>query len=377
MSGKEKFLLKDHLFNVKKVKRVASEISEVYPEFRTKLFIEKAVSKFPELELMERVYWLRDCLIEFLPQDYRVAVNILLESLPLPCDPSLSDDDFGDFIYLPYSFVVVEQGCTKQHLKFSLAALKKMTTRFSVEGPIRFFINEFPKKTVSELYKWTTDKHYHVRRLASEGTRPNLPWAKRVSISSKETLPILNVLYSDKTRFVTRSVANHLNDISKTQPGLVIKALKRWKKEGVQSMKELNYITRHSLRTLVKDGNIEALKLLGYSSGEIKVQNFSIKTPEVKIGNALEFSFDIVSTGKKSQNLMIDYILFFRKSNGDLTPKTHKICKKQIVSNQNIVVEKKHPLRIMTTRKLYPGEHKLELQINGQKFGKKSFILLE
>jgi 3-methyladenine DNA glycosylase AlkC len=326
---------------------------------------------------MERVYWIRDCFAEFLPDDYKVAVKILLESLPPPCDPDLSDNDFGDFIYLPYSFFVVEYGCTKQDLKFSLQALKEMTTRFSVESPIRFFINEFPEETMAELLKCTKDPHYHIRRLASEGTRPSLPWAKNIAISYKKPLPILDILHADKTRFVTRSVANHLNDISKIDPSLVLKTLKGWKKVGKQSEKELDFITRHSLRTLVKEGDLEALQLLGYSAKEIKVSKFDISTPKVAIGETLEFSFTITSTGQESQALMIDYILHFNKSNGELAPKTHKIAKKTLKAGETLVLTKKHPLRIMTTRKLYPGTHKVELQINGQKFGAKSFELLE
>jgi 3-methyladenine DNA glycosylase AlkC len=373
----EKFLLKDSLFNKKKVVQIASEIKAVYPEFEDKIFVKKIVTKFPELELMERVYWMRDCLKEFLPEDYQAAVKVLLESLPPPSDPTLSDGDFGSFIYSPYSYFVAEYGCEKNNLLFSLKALRQMTTRFSVEGPIRFFINKFPRETMAELSKWARDSHYHVRRLSSEGTRPSLPWAKKIGIPYEDATEILNALHSDKTRFVTRSVANHMNDISKIDADLVVKMLKVWRKLGRQEAKELDYITRHSLRTLVKEGNEGALQLLGFFAKEIKVSNFEIKKPKVKIGESVEFSFEIVSTSNKSQQLMIDYVLHFQKASGELSPKTHKISKKIISSKEKISIQKKHPLKIMTTRKLYPGVHKIELQINGKKFGSKSFELIK
>ena len=255
------FSLKDRLFNEKKIKIIAGEIAAVHPAFEADRFTAKVAGKLPELELMDRLHWIRECLHDFLPSDYRVAAKILKESLPAPCDPKLTDKDFGDFIYGPYGAFVAEYGCTQKDVKFSLKILKEMTKRFSVEFPIRSFINTFPEETMAELLTWTKDKHYHVRRLASEGTRPSLPWAKNITIDYKAPLPILDILHADKTRFVTRSVANHLNDISKVDPDLVVRTLKGWKKAKKQTKSELDYLIRHSLRTLEKQGHTAALKL--------------------------------------------------------------------------------------------------------------------
>jgi 3-methyladenine DNA glycosylase AlkC len=360
------FSLKDQLFNQQKVQLIAGEITAVYPEFQTKQFIKMVVTRLPALELLERLYWIRDCLRAFLPCDYRVATKILLASLPPVCDPALSDNDFGDFIYGPYGAFVAEYGCTRKDLQFSLNALKEMTKRFSVEFPIRSFLNTFPEETLTALQKMTTDKHYHVRRLASEGTRPKLPWAKNVTIDYKAPLLILDALYADSTRFVTRSVANHMNDISKIDPAFVVHTLKRWKKAGTQDQKEIDYIIRHSLRTLEKRGDTAALQLLGYGSGEVKLQHFQVLTPTVAVGAFLEFSFEIVSIGKQIQKLLVDYNLYFQKANGTLSAKTFKITKTSIKPGETISFTKRQLLRPMTTRILHTGQHKLALQINGQ-----------
>ena len=375
MTDTKKFSLKDHLFNREKVEKIAREISGVYPGFKSEDFSKKVLVKFPELELMQRVYWIRTCLREYLPWDYKDAVNILLMSLPPPCDPALSDDDFGSFIYSPYSYFVAEWGCVNEYVSFSLDALHQLTTRFSVEGPIRFFLNNFPEETMRSMSRWVDDDHYHIRRLVSEGTRPKLPWAKAITLQIEEPIPFLEILHTDRTRFVTRSVANHLNDISKQNADLVIKTLKRWHKAGKQDNKELDFITRHSLRSLVKNGHQDALELLGFSARAFKVENLVIKTSRVKVGEAVEFSFEIVSIANRAQALMIDYILHFQKNNGEFASKTYKIAKKTIAPKEVITIEKKHPLRVMTTRKLYPGTHKVELQINGKKFGVKKFLL--
>ena len=375
MSDNEQFSLKDFLFSNKEVTLLAAKVKYVYPEFEDRVFVKQTLTKFPELELMERVYWIRDCLKDHLPDDYKEAVRILLDSLPPPCDPTLSDDDFGNFIYSPYSYFIAEYGCDKRNLIFSLKALKQMTTRFSVEGPIRFFINEFPRETMAELGKFARDTHYHVRRLASEGTRPNLPWAKKIKISYTESVEILNILHSDKTRYVTRSVANHMNDISKIDPGLVIKMLRVWRKLGRQTAKELDYMAGHSLRTLTKSGHKGALSLLGYSTNKIEIKNFKLSTSKVTVGDTVEFSFDVVSTGSKAQSLMIDYIIHFQKASGELAPKTHKLSKKVLPAGKTLSINKKHPLKLMTTRKLYKGLHNIELQINGEKFKGGEFLL--
>ena len=373
---KECFSLKDHLFNQEKVQKITFELMQVYPEFDGQTFQKDVLAKFPELELMERIYWIRDNLKKYLPPQYRAAVKILLKSLPRELDLTKSDDDFGDFIYAPYGYFVAAYGCTKPELVFSLAALKKLTTRFSVEGPIRFFLNAFPKETLAELIKWTKDDHYHVRRLTSEGTRPTLPWAQKIDIPYTAPIPILDTLYSDPTRFVTRSVANHINDISKLDDQIAVQLLQKWRESKAQPAAEMDYITQHSLRTLVKAGNKAALALLGYMPAHIKVQNFSIPTSKITIGENLVFSFDIISTTSKTQQLMINYRLHFKKANGALAPKTFKITKKQLLGNETLTITKKHPLKIMSTRKLYPGEHVVELQINGVSLGKQKFKLL-
>lgn len=185
-----RFSLKDQLFNTRKVTRIAQEITAVHPEFQTKAFIVAVTEKFPELELMERMYWTRACLREFLPTEYQQAVKILIAALPTPLDSTLTDNDFGDYIYGAYGNFVSEYGATKKDVLFSLAALREMTTRFSCEFSIRVFIELFPNETLQLFEQWVLDPHYHVRRLVSEGSRPKLPWAKKSLLGTQKLLNI-------------------------------------------------------------------------------------------------------------------------------------------------------------------------------------------
>lgn len=372
----EKVLLKDLLFNQEKVEHIAGEIHRVHLSFQKNEFVRDVLAKFPELELKARILWIAECLKTYLPSDYKRAVGILVKGLPAPNNADLSDDDFGDFIYAPYAEYVAKNGCTKEHLQFSLNALYKITQRFSVEDAIRYFLNAFPKETLKELLKWSKDSHYHVRRLSSEGTRPKLPWSQKISISITESLPILDNLFSDKTRFVTRSVANHINDISKINPDLAINTLTKWNKSGKQKSAEMDYIVRHALRTLVKQGNPKAMRLLGVSH-EPRVSVAHFKTLEaVKMNTALEFSFEIEA--KEDTNIIADYIIYFQNKSGKLNgKKVFKLKKFSLLKNKSIKLEKHHMMREhMTTRKLFRGKHELEIQINGKSYGKQSFWIV-
>jgi 3-methyladenine DNA glycosylase AlkC len=268
-----------------------------------------------KLELKERIVCITKALESQLPKDFEKAAEILIAALPEPLDPNKTDDDFGDFIFAPYGEYVVRNGLSKKHLKTSLETLKEITQRFSMEDAIRYFLNTFERETMTELQKWTHHSNYHVRRLTSEGTRPLLPWSGRIGLAAEDTLPLLDELYFDTTRYVTRSVANHMNDIAKADPKLAVKTLKRWKREGKQAEKEMDWMISHSLRTLVKQGNKEALLLLGYHhEPAITVERFSLSKTSEKIapGDVLEFSFDVVA--KKDEPLMIDYSIDFMKA---------------------------------------------------------------
>jgi 3-methyladenine DNA glycosylase AlkC len=371
----EKFSLKDHLFNPGKINQIAKEIAAVYPIFQSDRFIHETLIAFPQLELKERMVHIADCLKIYLPKSYPEALEILLTALPEPCNPNLSDNDFGDFIYAPYSHFVVVNGCNKKHLEISLDALEQITTRFSVEDAIRYFINAFPQQLLEKLMEWTKHPHYHVRRLASEGSRPKLPWSQKINLSLEQSLPILEMLYTDATRFVTRSVANHLNDISKTQPQLVITTLQKWKNSKAQNAKEMDFIIRHALRTLIKSGDKDALKLIGIGQNP-PIQLLSFTVPDSVIMDAyLGFDFEIKA--QKEASLLLDYVIYFVNKAGEMkSKKVFKLKHLTLKEGENVRITKKHLLKqFMTTRTLYPGQHVLQLQINGMLMHEKKFIL--
>ncbi len=369
-------LLKDLLFNKTKVEQIAAELHGAHRSFHAETFVRDAIKKFPELELKARIAWIAECLRLHLPSNYRQAVHILLRSLPAPNDPTLSDNDFGDFIYASYAEYVARNGCSKRDLRVSLHALRELTMRFSVEDAIRCFINAFPDETLRVLSKWSRDRHYHVRRLCSEGTRPKLPWSKSIAIPITAPIPLLDTLFSDRTRFVTRSVANHINDISKLAPDLALQTLERWKRSRRQTPEEMDFIISHALRTLIKGGHPRAMRLLGVSpKPDVRVSDFIV--PEtVHMNTALEFSFTLCAG--EAAHLIADYVLYFQNHVGRLNGrKVFKLKKFLLPKAERMTLTKRHLLREhMTTRKLFRGRHEVEIQINGCSYGRKSFWIV-
>ncbi len=372
----EKFSLKDQLFNRSKVERIAREIEAVFPAFETETFIHEVLSEFPNLELKERMLHISNMLFKHLPQDFPSAVEVLVASLPEPCNPNLSDNDFGDFIYASYGEFVAKFGISRTQLDLSLNALEQFTTRFSMEYAIRPFFVAFPHETKAKMLEWTSHPHYHVRRLASEGSRPKLPWGKKIHLSTQDTLPVLEALYADETRFVARSVANHLNDIAKTDANLCIEMLQKWHQNSSKEAKHLPFITKHALRNLIKQGHPKALKIIGFEQKIAVSITKSFVSSFVKFNEHFAFEFEI--TASEDCKVLIDYLIQFKDKNGEISrAKVFKLKTLELKANEKYSIEKKHFMNPnMTTRKLYPGLQRFKLQINGNRVFEQNFELL-
>ncbi len=372
----EKFSLKDHLFNETRVRYFSERLAGASKTFDKESFVTEVMSRLLELELKDRIRWIADVLSRHLPKDYKKAVVVIVKSLPPPLDPTKTDDDFGEFILAPFGEYVATYGCTKDRLKTSLDVIEALTMRFSMEDSIRYFIRTFPDETLAQCRAWVVHPHYHVRRLVSEGTRPLLPWSGRVPLLHSDTIPLLTILHADKTRFVTRSVANHLNDISKTNPGVVIETLQSWQKIGLQDTRELAWMTKHALRTLVKRGHLGALALLGYHEVTVRSEQFTVRgdSRDIVPGDALHLELSL--SAKEQSDVLVDYIIHFVKKNGTTAPKVFKWKTLTLVAGETVTLQKRHVLKAdATTFTLYPGQHRVEVQINGVVSATADFVL--
>ena len=353
----EKFLLKDALFNAQTVAMLGHALKKAYPDFNEKNFVDDALGAFADLELKERMSHLTDLIDQMIDEDFTETLLIFERSLKFASQNE-------HFVFGAYQEFIMKHGCTEEYLNLSLDYMGRFTSYFSAEFAIRPFINTFPKRTYDQFMVWAQSENHHKRRLASEGLRPKLPWAPKINFDYKRAIPVLDYLYYDSERYVTRSVANHLNDISKIDPDLVVATLQKWKKEGKQESKEMAYIMNHTLRTLVKKGHPETLDFLGYPvNPNISVENISIQTPSIKLNDTLIFTFDIVA--HEDLSLIVDYKVNYPMAKGKRSEKVFKIKKVSLKAGQSISILKKHVFKSMTTKKLYSGGYGLSLRING------------
>jgi 3-methyladenine DNA glycosylase AlkC len=256
-----------------------------------------------------------------------------------------------------------------------LALLAELTPRLTGEFAIRRLLARNPDRAMAAIQEWTANPDEHVRRLASEGSRPYLPWAVRVPAlvqRPEATLPILDALYRDSSEYVRRSVANHLNDLARHAPDAVVATAGRWL--GAAD-KNTAWVVRHGLRTLIKKPHPGALALLGFTPASVAVNGPRLDQETLTVPGELTFAFEISNSGTEEVKLAVDYLVHYQKANGSQSAKVFKISTLTLAPGERRSLSKRHAFRQMTTRVHHPGLHALELQINGAVHGRAEFLL--
>ena len=366
--------MKDQIFNASSVGDLAAEFAAAVPGFPATDFKAEVMAGLPSREFMARLEWIADCLEPHLAKNFPQMAAQLEAAMVPELAPDLHDDDFGHFIHAVPGILAVRHGL-EAHRERAFDLLYEATKRFSMEFYIRAFLNRWPDETMARLALWAGDENYHVRRLVSEGTRAKLPWARKITIDPLRPLDLLDRLYDDDRRYVTRSVANHLNDLAKIDPNVVVERLKKWRTDGGQLTREMDWITRHALRTLVKQGHSGALKLLGYRNDLEITARLELSQKSVKIGEVLEFTCAI--TTPKPENVLVDYILHFHRPSGREGRKVFKLKQGKTNAGKPLGMNKKHPLKgNASTFTLHAGTHRVELQVNGRVVAEAAFDLI-
>ncbi len=349
-------------FDERLVKRIAASIQAAWPAFPARSFIAEAHAGLDDKELKERGRHIASALASALPEDFERAVEILLRSL----DTAETRDGgaMASFFYLPHVTFVAERG--RNHFEASMRAQHALTQRFTAEFSIRSFLLHEPRRTLERLRLWATDPNMHVRRLVSEGSRPRLPWAERLPDFIADPAPVLallEVLKDDPELYVRKSVANNLNDIAKDHPDLAVSVCRRWS-EGAGPGRA--WIVRHALRWLVKGGHPGALALLGAGDPpEVRIERANVTPAKASLGGSVRFGCEIVSRGAAPQRLVVDAVVHYPGASGKIRPKVFKLRAIDLPSKGRERVEGGVSLVDRTTRRHYPGVHRIELRING------------
>ncbi len=349
--------------------------------FNAQEFTRDACRGLSDLALKARVDQVIDALHRHLPVDDPATAMRLACAAAEAWREQQGDrsDALGEFAAWPLVDFVGTHGrsCPAE----ALAALREMTVLFTAEFAIRPLLVDDLPGTLTVLTGWLTDPRPEVRRLVSEGTRPRLPWGVRLTAlvdDPSPTLPLLQQLKDDPSEDVRRSVANHLNDMAKDHPQVVLDTCRKWQQGVPQNDPDqpLQKLIKHALRTLIKAGDPSALGLIGVDPDTpVTAVDFALSPTQIELGEAVCWSAELHNPTPTRQMLVVDYAVFHLKQNGSHTAKVFKGMALTLAPGERRTISKRHPLKAITTRRYYAGAHQIELRVNGQPSGRADFTL--
>lgn len=359
-----------NLINPATVRDASRHLRRVWPGFDAARFEALALDGLDALEFKARAQHLAAALAATLPADFGVAADIIEAALAPPAlDENLGALKTGEaglagWVVWPLAEYVARHGlATPQR---ALPTLRALTQRFTAEWAIRPYIERHPALAFEALAAWARDPNVHVRRLASEGSRPRLPWGlqlKALIADPSPTLPLLAALQDDTSEYVRRSVANHLNDIARDHPAVFA----QWLEQHLpDASPERRALLRHASRTLVKRGDARVLRAWGLGQrfkGEVGLR---LSCKRIALGESLEIVVKLASSAARAQKLVLDYAVHHVKANGSTAAKVFKGWTLDLPARGSLVLRKKHAVRAITTRAYYPGRHEVDLRINGE-----------
>jgi len=349
-----------NLYTPELIKALSEQVKIQYCDFDDSSFTAHVFDDdWESKELKERMKHISESLHHYLPANYLEAIQILI---PV-------SSNFSGFEYMFFPGFVELYGLDEYET--SIDALEFFTQYSSSEFAVRPFIIKYGNKMVAQIALWAESENHHVRRLASEGCRPRLPWAMALPDFKQDPspiLPILAKLKNDNSEYVRRSVANNLNDISKDNPHLVIELART----SLGYSLKTDWLIKHACRTLLKQGHTDVMVLFGFPKPEhIEIVEFKLQNI-VEMGESLEFSFRLISRQQALGKLRLEYAIDFYKKNGSLSRKVFKISESDVKGNSKTVV-KFHSFKAISTRKYYSGNHALSVIANGQELASLGF----
>jgi 3-methyladenine DNA glycosylase AlkC len=351
-------------FNAARYRWFAAELAELSPRFDQSRFLDHTLPGLPDRSLLQRLRRTSEAIHAALPDDYRATIAIL-EKLAPRIQHNFVTLVLPDFVGL------------HGHHDFtaSMDALALFTRFGSAEFAIREFLKRDLTRTLAVMERWSRDENEHVRRLASEGCRPRLPWSFQLDAliaDPSPVAPILENLRADPSLYVRKSVANHLNDITKNHPDWTLATLRRWTTHDPHTA----WIAKRALRTLIKAGHPEALALFGVkATTSARIENLRLSAKTIQLGERLSWAFDLVSSSHRSQRIIADYAIHYVKKSGALSRKVFKLAELDLPAHGKVTLSKSQRFQNFTTRTHYAGMHHLELLINGRPSAEARFNL--
>lgn len=353
------------------VDQIGVRISKIDSEFDKDHFREIISKDLLRMSMKDRIHEISIGLYSSIGKPYASSVDLLLKAM------DVTSEAFGVMRGFPVWVIAnVIEMYGLDHPWVSLQAIHKITQHFTGEFAIRPYLEHYPEQTLRTLREWAVDSSPDVRRLVSEGLRPRLPWASRVSWLMEDPsiiISLLDELRADSSEYVRRSVANNLNDISKSYPDEVVSCLTRWQIEDGES-KNLDALVRHACRGMVKRAHEGALQLQGFSAvPELSVDIFDVCADELVVGGKFTVNLKFMVASGAEHALIIDLVLLSPGAKSEPRKRVLKWCRRKAKGNDSISISKSWSLEGTTARVERAGVHSLELLINGSSFGEIDF----
>ncbi len=353
-----------HWFDEAFYERTAARLAALHPRFDSPGFLVRALDGLDGLELMARMHRAADAFHAALPLPFAEQIDVLRAHA--------AEIGHGFAGIWPCAHIAARG---LDHPDLALPALRDLTRHGSAEFAIRPFLVRDLTGTLAVMREWAASDDEHVRRLASEGCRPRLPWGLRLRSlvdDPRPALPILETLKADPSLYVRKSVANHLNDIAKDHPDLLLDVVSAWNRRDARTA----WIVKHGLRTLVKKGHPRALALLGAGAAPKVRATVAVSPRRIQLGDTITLAAQIVSDSARAQSLIVDYVVHYARASGRASAKVFKWTALDLAPGETVELTKRQTIRDFTTRKHHPGRHRVELQVNGRTLAEAEFELL-
>lgn len=351
--------LKDHI-DPEMVQALADELTTAWSDFPRGVFVDDATNGLEGFELKDRIRLVATALARALPDDPADLVAVL--------DATLRSPSFEGWMVWPCAEMLTAIG--PEHPDIILPFMARLTHRSSCEFAIRPCIDQHPEITFAYLHQWVSDPDEHLRRLVSEGTRPRLPWGQRLRALQQDPTPsiaLLDRLRDDGSEFVRRSVANHLGDIVKDHPDLALETARRWRAEGGA---HVDMVIRHGLRTLIKAGDPAALELVGYDAdAPVRLEHVTIDPSRLTIGGYAHLSIELTTDSTTPVPIVVEYLIHYLGIRGPRKPKAYRLAERILEPGVPCRLRRKQTFNHASIRALYPGDHLIEVQVNGRVLG--------
>ncbi|WP_170223486.1 DNA alkylation repair protein [Nonomuraea turkmeniaca] len=348
--------LKD-MINARSVSVLADGLAAAWAPFPRDRFVGRAMDGLDGLELKDRVRHVTVALAGALPAAYPQAAELVRA-----CASRL--DMWSGWPATDHTAV---QGL--DHLDTAMETLAALTPYSTGEFAVRPYLERYRDDALKIMYGWAESPDEHLRRLASEGARPRLPWATRVGwlMTPGPTLPLLDRLRDDPSEYVRRSVANHVNDLAKDHPEVALELMARWRSGGGSHVEK---VLRHAARGLLRAGHPEALALMGATPGSGAVDVLALEADTVAVGAKLAFSVSVTADGPGP--LLLKYAIRRPGSRRVF----HLGQRAADGAGATFTLRKSHSFRPVTTRDEPPGPRELDVIVNGRVAATTTFTLI-